>query len=357
MSSPTTETIDVSLKILNNYFNIQTVGRCLLFIGAEILTILVAWFVPWLLRKLFRDYLGWELNFTSEMYKDLFIKQYKKELMARTRATQNQFSPQAIRQLKEETDIYVDNELKSHFHGCRGFIRTNLFSIFYFVIRVGLFVLGSTLSLIIVNMDFILILTSLGVGGFITVLQMNEYLRQLFAHFFNVFTSKVKMGEIAVLEGGVSGYLVDFGVVHSTFIGINPHYDWSQEEGGEQKSPPHTTQYPDDGNSNSYMDGESLNQKTMDILHSTNTNPITQYQFLSNLRGVGTGGGGGGGLFSPHTPARPTNFHRRTFGDMVAIHLGNQRSKTSHPVYQQKLVEWHIPNYELVFGRLYIIHF
>jgi hypothetical protein len=340
-------------EVVDNF----SVLHILYCIGGIILTFIAMWLAEWLLEWIFRDILGWQYNARDpalqEILKNSYLMSYAKQ-----KSKTDSFDPN----LEKLLSVYVDDKFKKHYHGPVGYLRNNVFLIFYLMVKLVLFGVGTTYSFKAIGKDIISLIYSLGFVFFVSVVQLGDYFRQVFAFIYNAVFCKIKLGDsISLTQDGSKAIVIKFSMVYTTTLAINPYYDWDAElkkktsiemnkaaalinVHNHQKS--HSKHHhsrgivPDDlsmetGSSDAYKGSSDA----VGVVFNSGT-PIAQYSLLQNMGA---------------TQAPVTGFGQSSTTYFKAGCDSNFREH-AHRGYEPMFIEWQIPNYTLVFGNVFVYH-
>jgi small-conductance mechanosensitive channel len=402
--------------IFQYYYDQFTIFRIFGFIGAVVLTFFLSWFIPAVLQKIFRDLCGLEINFNSNVFKRMLLKYYLRKTKKKYHRDDHNngngekrtdfkfgkryFTGSALNAEEvnyhsnnnnnnndygadnynndgnndnddddndDENDFYVENEYKGYHHGGWGYLRSNFFSIIYLFIRTVIFFVGLFFSFLIIRQDFIATVTSLGIGGFVALMQLAVYFSNFFAHLWILLTSKIKMGDIVTFQGtGMSGMVVEMGVIHTTLISINPNHNFDNDN-------PHSSLINNNNNNNNNSNFKSKSFKSalpkqQQTFYPTQNIPglfqqpnfssaSSEYLYMYNL--------------GSHR-APPNHFQQNQDEARIQVdsenspenmpykgrffHHGKRRNDHERLVFDEEIVELHVSNYDCAFSPLYVIH-
>jgi hypothetical protein len=314
-----------ALDILKEYYDEFSAIRLFGFLFALMTTFFLTWFIPAILRKVFRDGWGFEINYESQSYKNLILNKY--------------LIKNGILDISHPT--YVENDYKNHNSG-KIFCRSNVFSIIYLLLRICILLTGSFLSFLIISQDLISIITSFSVVGIITMVQFGVYLQHIFAHSYIITTSKFKRGDyVSFVMTGASGVIVDFGILDTTLLTVNP--EWSELKKmmiQQQQLQP---------------------QKPLDIKQPDSTSIIRD-----QLYKLGKAPGGAKSVPLTGVPltsadpaeALPNYYSFSTKGGSEYPFYGkffsDHKKLNNHLGYDYPFLELRVPNYDMLFSHVYI---
>ncbi len=342
------------------------------FMWAVLATVVASWLIPDLLQNILRDRWGLEMNFNTDEQRDLLrkmhIRNFKRTLSGRSDV--RPIVENDIETAIPAEDLYVANKFRTHYHGWRGYFRSNFFMVIYFAIRMFIFSLGIYLSFQIIEQDIMAVVGSLGIGFFVAALQLGDYFKNAFAYLYIIFTGKVKKGDLLSFDNGATWeQLAEFNLLHSVLIGIDLNHNWQEtiqrqfikNNKASWNSQGHIPIYPDG------TDGTEDKIYTPDInaniqaLYST-TAPMSgmsqQFTLLQTMQTQTPG------VYGPNTAnSVPTTTTFRRPASNIKLHHTDHfiqgqmhESKEHHKIYDNEFIESHIPNIMLVFGTVKIKH-
>jgi hypothetical protein len=322
-----------ALDILKEYYDEFSSLRLLGFAGSLTLTFFLTWFIPTILQKVFRDGWGLEINYESESYKNLLMNRF---------FIKNGF-------LDSIKPTYVENNYKTD-NPVKIFFKTNLFALFYLVIRLGIFGLGSFLSFLIISQDLISIIASFSIAGIITMVQFGVYLQHLFAHICMILTSKFKKGDyVTFIMTGASGVIIEMGVLDTTLLAVNP--DWS-----EIKKITILSQQQSNSSANNQQQ-QTTTAHLQNIHASALSNKTARTPGASRPPALSTNP-----LLSSDPSDTFLNFYTTRAPSIATAaeypfrgkFFSDHRTATNHLGYDTPFIELRVPNFDMLFSHLYV---
>lgn len=320
-NSDVAQTVD-AMSILQYYYDNFSILRLVGFFGSLILTFILTWLIPMLLQKIFREGWGLEINYESDIYKKMIINKYLSKIKSNKRCD----------------NIYVEDEYKNN-NGIIIFLRSNLFTLFYLLLRLGILGTGLFLTFLIVSQDLISLIASFSITGIVTILQIGVYLQHLFAHACIIITGKHNNGEhISFPLTGVSGVIVQMGMIYTTLLNINPEWNEinndSNSSNNNNNNPPNNNNVMNDYHAHMNMSHHSPKSysSAASIFPIISNNP--RDVIISSLPST----------YRDLNSDAPFNGRFFTRDKKISNHIG----------YCGEFIYIHVPNYDLLFSHVII---
>jgi hypothetical protein len=267
--------------------------------------------------------------------------------------------------------LTVKNTFNEYYHGFKGYIRSNLFLQIRTIVCTCIIFVGFMLAMALIGQNFIALIMSFGVFGVISLIQLGMYVGNFFSHLWTIFTGKVKIDDYIQLNG-VEGIVQDLGWINAVLYSINPEYDFSVLVELEKKSLL-VIQSQNDINNNVVNHGVSSSDKktkkdfdhsrrsavnnmdnsmgdvciTMGSLGDHTLNHASGYDGKNVLGMSYAMPYGSGNGYDTNNIYCSNSVYENGWNNTV-----HRLPKNSHLAYDVPILVIHIPNNDLVFGRV-----
>lgn len=187
-----------------------TVGTLSLFVAVLLGTVIMAWFIPLILKNIFT---GLRIQQTLDENK------LKKRLLDYY-GLGTQCEGTVISDPQE--DLVIPNEWTKDYYGIGGYLRYNLFQLLYIVSAFIIVFIGFYYAFGLLGMSFLPFLSSFGALTYVGLFHFGDFFRNFYAYGWLIISAPLKIGDIIEIDTyNVSGVIKDIRLMYIALLVID----------------------------------------------------------------------------------------------------------------------------------------
>lgn len=191
---------------LQNIIDGATAGNLSLFIIIILTAALSAWLFPLLLSRIFTSF---------KLQQSLDEQEMKKRLAS-------YYGLKSCTYENSPHDTKIDKEWVDNYYGINGYLRYNLFQIFYMLVGLIIVFTGFYLAFGLLGMSFLPVLSSFGALTYVGLFHFGDFFRNFYAYGWLIISATLKIGDIIEIDSyGVSGVIKDISLMYMTLFVID----------------------------------------------------------------------------------------------------------------------------------------